>query len=235
MKKVASLFSLVIILIITASPNLFSQQKKFYVGLQGGVFLPSSDVISGYQTTYYSNGSPYALSAPGFGTGGDINIRFQYFSSNLGIHFDGGARILHRSVTMALAPDGDKEEFDNTLNLFPVEFGLAYRFVPEPEVATPYYSVGICGYYGTMEMKHYVENGIHDWLAGNTFSMGIYHALGIYIAIYHDLLFNAEIKMNFAKGTWNLEDQNEGIDETTKLEKLDTGGTAFKLGLAFRF
>ncbi len=235
MKKFTVINVLILVFLILSSANLYSQQKKFYVGLQGGVFFPSSDIVYGYQTILYENGSPYALGAQGFGSGGDFNLRFQYFPSNLGIHFDGGARILRRHISLALAPNGDDVEYDNTLDLFPVELGLVYRFSFEKNNVLPYYSAGICGYYGMMEIKHFVENGAQDWSAGNTFSMGIYHALGIYIAIYHDLLLNTEIKMNFASGNWELEDQNEGVDETTKFEKLNIGGTAFKFGLAFRF
>jgi outer membrane protein W len=136
---------------------------------------------------------------------------------------------------MSLAPDGDESEYDNTLNLFPCELGIVYRFNSEMKTIVPYYSVGIGGYYGTMDIKRSIENLGDDWISGSAFSVGIYNALGIYIAIYHDLLLNTEIKMNFASGTWELKDQEEGIDASVKFEKLNTGGTTFKIGLAFRF
>jgi outer membrane protein W len=235
MKKHVVLLLLLSFLFILVPRNILSQQKKFYLGLQGGVFLPSSDIIYGYQATSYGNGSPDGVLANGFGNGGDINLRFQYFFSDLGIHFDGGARILRRYIHMSIAPDGDVVEYDNTLNLFPIELGLVYRFVPGNNKVIPYYSAGICGYYGTMGRNYKYADNPRESYQGSAFSLGLYHALGMYLAIYHDLLFNVEIKMNYANGTWELENQDEGTDESIKYDKHNTGGTAFKAGFAFRF
>jgi len=221
------------LLLMTGSVDLFAQQRNFYLGLQTGVFLPSSNLVYGNQIITYEDDSPVDLYVDGFGSGGDFNLRLQYFFSNLGIHFDGGVRILHRYIIVSLAPDGDEDEYDNTLNLFPVEVGLVYRFLSDKDRIVPYYSAGICGYYGTMGMKHDLENVGRDYNEATAFSIGMYHALGIYIAIYHDLLLNFEVKMNYATGTWKLE--NEDINYVRHYDELNTGGTSFKLGLAFRF
>lgn len=215
------------------SLNLRAQDKNIFLGIQGGVFVPSNNYIEGYQTIYYSEGSPVGVLAPGFGYPGDINIRFQYFFTNAGIHFDAGARLADKEVRMNLAPDGDEEVYQNKLNIFPVELGIAYRFILKNEKAIPYYSAGIGLYYGTMEIQHEVENGGRDFYKGNAFSIGLYNAIGAYFAIYGDLMLNAEIKFNFASGNWEMEDQDE--DAVEKYEKMNTGGTAFKVGLAFRF
>jgi len=235
MKKFVSISVLMTLFFMLDSTNLFSQQKKFILGLQGGLFLPSSDLIDGYQAISFDNGSPDGLFAYGFGSGGDISLCFQYFPSDLGIHFNGGACILRRYINMSLAPNGDEVEYDNTLDLFPIEIGLVYRFTVENDRVVPYYSAGICGYYGKMGRKFQQFNSPQEYYQGSAFSMGLYHALGMYVAIYHDLLFNAEIKINYANGTWELKDQAENADASIKYEKLNTGGTAFKLGLAFRF
>ncbi len=235
MKKFILISVSVSLFFIVSSTNLFSQQKNFILGLQGGVFLPSSDLIYGYQAISFDDGSPYGLFAYGFGSGANLNIRFQYYPTNLGIHFDGGICILSREITMSLAPNGEEVKYENTLNLFPIELGLVYRFIMESNKVVPYYSAGICSYYGIMDRKYQQFNSPEEYFQGNAFSIGLYHALGMYVAIYHDLLFNAEIKMNYASGTWELEDQAENASESIQYDKLNTGGTAFKLGLAFRF
>jgi len=235
MKKLIPISVFISAFLIIGLTDITAQHKNFVLGLQGGIFLPSSDLIYGYQAISFDNDSPDGLSAYGFGSGGNFNLRFQYFPSNLGIHFDGGVCILNRDITMALAPNGEEVKYNNTLNLFPIELGLVYRFIMESNKVVPYYSAGICGYYGIMDRKYQQFNSPEEFFHGTAISVGLYHALGMYIAIYHDLLFNAEIKMNYASGTWELEDQAENASESIQYDKLNTGGTTFKAGLAFRF
>ena len=210
-----------------------SQDKKFYLGIQSGIFVPSNEFIDGYQIITYNDGSPTGLQASGYGNATDLNLRFQYYISNFGIHFDGGARIFSRAISMSLAPDGTMETYENTLNIFPIEFGVVYRYVSKNEKVVPYYSVGIGGYYGTMNALHEIENTGRDWYKGSSFAMGFYHSLGMYMEIYGDLLLNAEIKFNHASSDWHLE--NQDVNREQKYEKLNTGGAAYKVGLAFRF
>jgi hypothetical protein len=84
-----------------------------------------------------------------------------------------------------------------------------------------------------METTHDIENIGAVHYKGSSFSVGLYQAIGMYIAIYGDLLLNSELKMNFAQGDWQVENQDE--DQYERYEGLNTGGLAFKIGLAFRF
>jgi outer membrane protein W len=236
MKKIITLLSIaVIIFCFIAGNNINAQNKRTYIGLNTGLFVPGNDyLVGGVRTVSYdAGGSPVGLFVTGFGTGGDLNISIHHYFSAVGIRLRSGVTILRQNVDLALAPDGDRLAYDNTLDIVPVELSLVYKIDFENSKVVPYLGTGLGFYYGSMETKIMPENGQRTWNAASAISGGITSYSGIYIPIYFDLLLNVEVGYNFALGNWELEDQDD--QTVTKYEKLNTGGISFNIGLAFRF
>ena len=224
-----------VIICFVAGNNIFAQNKRTYISLNTGLFVPGNDfIIGGWKTTGYdANGSPVDVSVNGFGTGGNFSISFHHYFSNIGIRLKSGVVVLRQDIGVALAPNGEMMSYDNTLNIVPAELSLACKINLDDSKVVPYFGTGIGIYYGAMETKRMPENGQRTWLKDEAFSGGVTCYSGIFIPVYFELLLNLDIGYNVAIGTWELKDQDD--DTITKYEDLNTGGFTFNIGLAFRF
>ena len=236
MKKIITLLSIaVIIFCFIAGNNINAQNKRTYIGLNTGLFVPGNDyLVGGVRTVSYdAGGSPVGLFVTGFGTGGDLNISIHHYFSAVGIRLRSGVTILRQNVDLALAPDGDRLAYDNTLDIVPVELSLVCKIDFENSKVVPYFGTGLGFYYGSMETKIMPENGQRTWNAASAISGGVTCYSGIFLPIYFDLLLSMEVGYNLALGNWELEDQDD--QTVTKYEGLNTGGISFNIGMAFRF
>lgn len=236
MKRTISLLTIAAIIIcFITSNNINAQSKRTYIGLNTGLFVPGNDyIIGGVRTvSYNAGGSPVGLFVTGFGTGGNLNISIHHYFSNVGIRLRSGVTILRQDVDLALAPDGERLAYDNTLDIIPVELSLVYKIDFENSKVVPYFGTGLGFYYGSMETKIMPENAQRTWNASSAISGGVACYSGIFIPIYIDLLLNLEVGYNLALGNWEQEDQDD--QTVTRYEKLNTGGVSFNIGLAFRF
>jgi hypothetical protein len=236
MKKIVFPVSIVVITFcFVICNNLNAQGKRTYIGLNTGLFVPGNDyLVGGVRTVSYdAGGSPAGLFVTGFGTGGNLNICIHHYFSAVGIRLRSGATILRQNVDLALAPNGDKLAYDNTLDIVPVELSLVYKIDFENSKVVPYFGTGLGFYYGSMETKIMPENGQRTWNAASAILGGVTCYSGIFLPIYFDLLLSMEVGYNLALGNWELEDQDD--QTVTKYEGLNTGGISFNIGMAFRF
>lgn len=229
------LIAVTVICCFIISNNIHAQNKRTYISLNTGLFVPGNDyIIGGFKAVSYdAGGSPYSLLITGFGNGGNLNLSIYHYFSNVGIRLKSGVIVLRQNIKMGLAPVGDELEYDNTLDIIPVELSIVYKIDLENSKVVPYFGTGLGFYYGSMETKRMPEVGQRSWMAGNAISGGFACYSGIFIPIYYDLLLNLDAGYNVALGNWELEDQdNQSI---TKYEGLNTGGISFNIGLAYRF
>ena len=236
MKRIIPLLTIAVIIFCFITGNsLNAQGKRTYIGLNTGLFVPGNDyLVGGVRTVSYdAGGSPVGLFVTGFGTGGNLNISIHHYFSAVGIRLRSGITILRQDVDLALAPDGDRLAYDNTLDIIPVELSLVYKIDFENSKVIPYFGTGLGFYYGSMETKIMPENAQRTWNAASAISGGITFYSGIFIPIYFDLLLNLDIGYHVALGNWELEDQDD--QTVTRYERLNTGGISFNIGLAFRF
>jgi outer membrane protein W len=235
MKRLVQLLLIGAVIFFLISIDTHAQGKRTYIGLNTGLFVPGNDfIIGGYKTVSYdADGSPYSLFIAGFGNGANLNLSIHHYFSNVGIRLKSGVIILRQHENLALAPVGDRLEYDNTLDIVPVELSIVYKIDLNNSKIVPYIGTGLGFYYGSMENKRMPETGERTWSAGNAVSGGITWYTGIFIPIYYDLLFNLDAGYHVALGDWELENQDSQI--VTKYEGLNTGGISFNIGLAYRF
>jgi len=229
------LFAVTVICCLIVSSNTHAQNKRTYISINTGLFVPGNDLtIGGYTIiNYNASGSPTDLFVNGFGTGGNLNLSIHHYFSGFGLRLKSGVTILRQDKDLALAPIGDRLAYDNTLDIVPVELSLVYKIDLENSKVVPYFVTGLGLYYGSMETKIMPENGPREWRAGSAISGGITCYSGIFIPVYFDLLLNLEVGYNLALGNWDLEDQDD--QTVVRYEGLNTGGISFNIGLAFRF
>ena len=234
-RSVRILFAVTVICCFIINSNIYAQNKRTYISLNTGLFVPGNDYIIGGYTiiNYNAAGSPTGLFVYGFGTGGNLNLSIHHYFSNVGIRLKSGVTVLRQEKDLALAPIGDRLAFDNTLDIIPVELSIVYKIDFENSKVVPYFGTGLGFYYGSMETKIMPENGPREWRAGTAISGGFACNTGLFIPIYYDLILNLDVGYNVALGNWELEDQDD--QSVTRYEGLNTGGISVNIGLGYRF
>lgn len=236
MKKIRMFYSIglsffLIQLFVSAA---FAQDKKFQVGIQIGSFVPQNYQIQGLYQINYSNGSPVNSFVSGFGTGTCLNVSAFYYFSDWGINLKSGIRLFQKhKLDMAFAPNGNRDYYENNLNIFPITLSLVNRlFVPNSSF-TAYYGLGMGILIAKWEQKHFPAGSDRTWLKGSATPVDFHFLTGLDFPLYQDLLFNGEIEYSYAPSDWKI--KNVDSNDITEFKNLNIGGIAIKLGLAYRF
>lgn len=235
MKKIIYSFVFVIYFIFcnAFTSNVEAQDEKFQIGIQSGPFIPQNWQIQGYNQITYSNGSPVNAINGGFGNGFDMNLSVCYFFTGWGLNLNAGIRMLDKNLEMALAPNGEKVDYESNLNIVPITLSLINKFnIPDSRLV-PYVGMGTGVLIATWEQKDFPENATRTWLKGSANPIDFLFKSGFIFPVYYDLLLTGEISYDYAATTWKIEDVDSG--DQYEMRDLNIGGVSLKIGLAFRF
>jgi len=174
MKTLVSLIVAFIFILFSINDS-FAQDKKFDIGIQSGILIPSDSYIEGYQIITYTNGSPTGISCSGFGTAGILNLYAKYlFKNNTGLMLETGINIFTQNkIELALAPNGETDMYENKLTVFPIQVSLVHNINIAESKFIPYLGAGIGVYISEMEQKHFLENAERTWLKANKIPVGV--------------------------------------------------------------
>ncbi len=236
MKKV---FVIVIMGVFSISigfvPEVFAQKKLFTVGIRSGQFHPTSSQIQGTeQVAYNAGGSPTSVTVSGFGDGADIGIYGKYlFADNLGLMFETGVIILKRKISMALAPSGDIDRYENTLTAFPITVSLVHDIPLADSTIVPYLGFGAGIYISKWEEKDSPAAGSRTWKKGTATPVGMHFLAGFNFPAYRGVLFDCEFRYRQINGNWKIKNVDTNIVD--EFRDLNTGGISIRLGLSYKF
>jgi outer membrane protein W len=227
------------IFIIYASDINIDRLNNFNVGFKSGIFIPQNSIIQGYSYVLYnSDGSPFDIEAEGFGNSGDIRFYFTYNSSNLSIMIESGIiPISGNNMELALAPHGDRESYENQLNIIPLTFSLIHKIKLKDQKFTPVIGFGLGLYHSECEIKHSYYDENHEYHSnsakGSSNPVGIHFLSGFEYPVYYSISFNFEFRYSFIQSNWKIE--NKDTKAVLEYQNLNIGGTSLMVGLGFSF
>ncbi len=82
------------------------------------------------------------------------------------------------------------------------------------------------------ETRHDPEDQTRTWYKGEFVLPGLHFMAGCQTPLYHDLLFDGQLRYNFVSGKARI--RNEDTGEEKEYQALNLGGVSLHLGLAFR-
>ena len=228
--KIGTYFLMVIVFV----PIVSAQGKPFTIGMSIGPFIPQDWQIQGYTAIYFdSEGSPTGALVSGFGPGVDLSLYGSYnFSNNWGLMIKASGRLLQkRKLDMAFTTGNDY--FENRLNIFPITLSLKHQISVTNSKISPYLGLGLGIYISDWEQKHYPEGAERTWLKGSSTTLGVHFLTGFDCPLYHDILFDCELRYSYAEGEWKIKDVDRNTE--TEFRNLNIGGVSLNIGLGYRF
>lgn len=183
----------------------------------------------------YVDGSPTNIFVTGFGNGVILNLYTKYyFKDHTGVMLECGLNVLQgNKLDLALAPSGERDMYENSLIILPIDLCLIHRWKFTDTKFSPFTGAGFGIYISDWVQKHYPENSDRTWLQGKENLFGLKFFTGFDFPIYNDLIFNFQFDYNYAATDWTI--TNADTDQETVYKKLNTGGVSLKLGLGFKF
>ncbi len=226
----------VVVLIVPLA--VYPQGKPLIIGVRGGLAVPHNSMLQGWHyVRYNAGGSPTGINISGFGDGGEVGFFCSYTAPDGSAWLvELGARILENKANLSLAPDGNKEVYDNYLNtIFPVAVSRLHRFFLGTR-AVPYLGAGV-GFYISQ------WNTLHKWQSGETHrqtaeatqftGLGLHGVAGFHRSLYYDIVLETQFKYTWIPSTVRIVDDETGTWITH--EGLNIGGVSLTLGLAYSF
>ena len=217
---------------------VYPQDKPLIIGVRGGLAVPHHWMLQGWHSvSYNAGGSPTGINISGFGDGGEVALCVSYTAPDGSAWMvELGARILENKANLSLAPDGNKEVYDNYLNtIFPVAISRIHRFFLGTR-AVPYLGAGV-GFYVSQ------WNTLHEWQSGETLrqtaevtqftGLGLHGVAGFHRSLYYDIVLETQFRYTWIPSNVRIVDDEDGTWITH--ENLNIGGVSLTLGLAYQF
>ncbi len=227
------------LVILAAASAVYSQDKPFTIAVRGGVAVPHHYMLQGWRrVSYDAGGAPTNVNISGFGDGGEVVLSVSYTSPDGSAWLmELGARILNNKANLSLAPEGNREIYDNYLNtIFPIAVSRVHRFFLEGTRTIPYLGVG-AGFYVSQ------WNTLHDLRVGETLyrttestrftGLGLHGIAGFQRPLYYDIVLETQFKYTWIPSEVRIVDDETGTWITH--ENLNIGGVSLTLGLAYSF
>ena len=227
-------------LFIGYASDIYNQSNMFSLGIKSGIFIPQNSVIQGYSwIRYNASGLPTDISAEGFGTGPDSRVYFTYTNNNSGlavmIEF-GFISMISNRIDFALAPDGERESYENRMFIMPVTLSSLYKINLKEKKFILYTGFGFSLNLSEWESKHsyYITHEYHsDFAKGSSSPVGIHIINGFEYPLYHSITISFEFKYSFTQSNWEI--KNEDSKEIIEYQNLNTGGCSLLIGIGYNF
>ena len=237
--RTRSVIGFIVPLILILAAGLYAQDKPLIIGIRGGVAVPHHWMLQGgRRVSYDAGGAPTNVNISGFGDGGEVVLSVSYTSPDGSAWLmELGARILNNKANLSLAPEGNREIYDNYLNtIFPIAVSRVHRFFLEGTRTIPYLGVG-AGFYVSQ------WNTLHDLRVGETLyrttestrftGLGLHGIAGFQRPLYYDIVLETQFKYTWIPSEVRIVDDETGTWITH--ENLNIGGVSLTLGLAYSF
>ena len=227
------------VMVLAIPLAVYPQDKPFIIGIRGGLAVPHHWTLQGWRrVSYDAGGAPTNVNISGFGDGGEVVLSVSYTSPDGSAWLvELGARILNNKANLSLAPEGNREIYDNYLNtIFPIAVSRVHRFFLEGTRTIPYLGVG-AGFYVSQ------WNTLHDLRVGETLyrtteatrftGLGLHGIAGFQRPLYYDIVLETQFKYTWIPSEVRIVDDETGTWITH--ENLNIGGVSLTLGLAYSF
>ncbi len=217
---------------------VYPQNKPLIIGVRGGLAVPQHWTLQGWHSVSYdAGGAPTNINISGFGDGGEVALCVSYTSPDGGAWLvELGARFLQRKVDLSLAPGGNREAYDNSLNtFFPIAVSRIHRFFLGPR-AVPYLGAGVGFYVSQWKAQHEREVGetlVRTVDETQFTGLGLHGVAGFHRSLYYDIMLETQFRYTWIPSNVRIVDDETGTWITN--EGLNIGGVSLTLGLAYQF